>query len=372
MKQLSRAGRLATHIKDYTVEKTGKVFDIVINERLDEKVFNEIYSYIVDKYSYMILQLRTDPPTLRLIPIRKGNPKIKQIILLLTTIVTIFLTGYGITISFYELLRRINNQLVINQLVIIEWSIIYTALFLFALGFHEFGHMFSSKKSGVIIEGPYFIPAPPIQLGFIGTLGAVISMKSLPPTRRDLAKLGISGPLFGYIVALIIGFIGVMFSPTIPISMSRELVESGQASEIGFMPLTMILLLLIRNISSGNTVLLHPLAFISFIIFIVTFLNLLPIGQLDGGHVVRSFTTAYTHELIGYFIIISTAVTGVFLLGTMAGQYYIALSIILVIFKLLFGRHPHPGPANQFSSSKDYSILLAYILLIVLTLPLPV
>lgn len=365
MKQLSRAGRLALQVKDYTVEKTGKVFDIVINDRLSEEVFNEIYSYTVNRYNYMILQLRTDPPILRLIPIRKGNPKIKQVILLLTTIATIFLTGYGISESFYELLG-LNNQS-----VIIGWSIAYTALFLFALGFHEFGHMFSSKKSGVIIEGPYFIPAPPIQLGFIGTLGAVISMKSLPPTRRDLAKLGISGPLFGYIVALIIGFIGVMFSPTIPISKSIELVESGQASEIGFMPLTMILLLLIKNIPPGYTILLHPLAFISFIIFVVTFLNLLPIGQLDGGHVVRSFTTDYTHELIGYFIIILTAVTGVLLLGTMAGQYYIALSIILVIFKLLFGRHPHPGPANQFSNNKDYSILLAYIILVVLTLPLP-
>lgn len=366
MKQLSRAGRSVVQVDEHTASRTEHIFDIVIDKHLDDDVFSRLYSYIVNKYNYMILQLKLETPVLRLIPIRRGNPRTKQIILLLATITTVFLTGYGISQSFCQLLD-INDQL-----AIIGWTIAYSALFMFALGFHEFGHMFSSKKSGVIIEGPYFIPAPPIQLGFIGTLGAVINMKSLPPTRRDLAKLGISGPLFGYIVALVIGSVGVMLSPLIPISMSRKLVESGQASEIGFMPLTMILLLTIRDIPPGYTVLLHPLAFISFIIFIVTFLNLIPIGQLDGGHVVRSFTSAHTHELIGYMIIAAAAVAGLILFNTMAGQYYIMLSVILVIFKLIFGKHPHPGAANQFSRSKDYSILAAYIFLIILTLPLPI
>ncbi len=344
----------------------GKVYDLIIDRHLDEEFFNKLYKYLIDKYNYMLIQPRSPTPLLRLIPFKRGRPFIKQLILAITTIITVFMTGYGISYFFYELVG------VRNYGLIIAWSVAYTILFMTALGIHEFGHMIASRKSGVIIEGPYFIPAPPIQLGFIGTLGAVISMKTLPPTRKDLARIGVAGPLSGYIAALIIGVIGVYLSPIIPISLSQKLVESGQASEIGFMPLIMILLFMIKNIPLGYTILLHPLAFISFIIFIVTFLNLLPIGQLDGGHVVRSFTSPQTHDLIGYFVIILTASIGILFINELIGQYYLALSIILVIFKLIFGRGLHPGPANQYSDQKDYLALATYIFLLITTTPLPV
>ena len=138
----------------------------------------------------------------------------------------------------------------------------------------------------------------------------------------------------------------------------------------------MILIVLteLRPIPADHTLLMHPLFFASFIIMIVTFLNLLPIGQLDGGHVVRSYTSIYTYEYLGFIIIIAMAITGLITLfiAPYASMYYFFLSIILMLFKMIFGRKPHPGPANQFSKIKDYRYLILYLVLVILTLPLPV
>jgi len=292
---------------------------------------------------------------------------LKKVLLALTT-ATVFLTGYGMVSSL--------NQITASMGWVEEilWSVAYTALFLSALALHEYGHIISSRKSHVVIEGPFFIPAPPIQLGFIGTFGAVITMKSIPPDRRSLAELGLAGPLAGFLAGLVIGLLGLYLSPTIPVDYAAQLVEEGRVSVIDFMPAALIVLMMTRPVPPGQTLLIHPIMYAAYIIFLVTFINLMPIGQLDGGHVVRSYLTAKTHEKIGYLTPMLLISSGLILLGARyvsLGFFLLLAGLFTFIFKLTLAGKPHPGPANQFSELKDYRYLVVYLVLLALTMPIP-
>ncbi len=306
---------------------------------------------------------------LRILPIRRKSRRKLQLILMVATFITVWFTGYGLTLGFLNTLR-----LSLDDLTIILWSTVYALIFLIALGLHELGHLFIARRHRVPASGPYFIPAPPIQLGFLGTLGAIISMEGLPPNRRILGLLGIMGPLSGFLIATLIGIVGILLSPAIPIETAQQLIETGEATPLPFMPLMLIVLSMIRMPPPNTTFILHPLAFITFIIYTITFINLMPIGQLDGGHVVRTFTSSRTHMIIGVLSISIIALIGlILLLLGYSVTIYLVLAFVLLIFKFIFGSKPHPGAANNLSkiSSKDYLILITYIVLIILTAPIP-
>ncbi len=352
MKPLLRAGLSIEFINEQTIKGT-PVIDIYVDRSLDEEEFNNIYSVYVSKYGYMPVQIKYEQPIIRLLKIDKKKRRTVQLFLSLVTFITVFLTGLALSESIFD-------------------AVIYTACFLGALAFHEMGHMIASRRYGVIIDGPFFIPAPPAQLGFIGTLGAVISMKTLPPNRKSLAIIGIAGPIFGFIAATIIGGIGVYLSQLITVEHAARLIQARQAAELSFMPLMLQIIIALRGIPQGYTIMLHPLAFASFIVFIVTFLNLLPIGQLDGGHVIRSLTSPRTHNMISYIVIIGVLLIGTTLIEmgyTSLGYYYTFLGFILILFKLVFGRGIHPGPANQLSSEKPWWVLPLYLAILVLSMP---
>ncbi|MGB3341776.1 MAG: site-2 protease family protein [bacterium] len=142
---------------------------------------------------------------------------------------------------------------------------------------HELGHYFVSRKAGMITTLPYFIPVP---FHFIGTFGAVIRMKSIVPDRRSLLKVGMAGPLAGFLVALPITIIGIVLSEFRPAPESVEFFKLGDS--LLFWGLAKILH---PNIPQGYDLFLHPIAFAGWLGFFVTSMNLIPIGQLDGGHI---------------------------------------------------------------------------------------
>lgn len=141
---------------------------------------------------------------------------------------------------------------------------------------HELGHYFVSRKAGMITTLPYFIPAPHL----IGTFGAVIRMKSIVPSRSTLLRVGIAGPLAGFLVALPITIIGIALSKIQPAP------EGAAYLRLGDSLLFFILAKIIHpNIPQGADLFLHPMAFAGWLGFLVTSMNLIPIGQLDGGHI---------------------------------------------------------------------------------------
>ena len=151
---------------------------------------------------------------------------------------------------------------------------------LLILGSHELGHYFTAKAHGIRVTPPYFIPVP----FALGTFGAFIKIKSITPNRRALFDVAVAGPLAGLVFAIPALLIGLHFSQVIPGNAPSGLGHAGVS--VG----SSVLLACLANISlgasvlEGNHLLLHPLAFAGWLGLIVTALNLLPIGQLDGGH----------------------------------------------------------------------------------------
>lgn len=149
----------------------------------------------------------------------------------------------------------------------------YSFAIMFVLGFHEMGHYIFARRWGMKTSLPYFIPFPSL----IGTLGAVIRHKGVIPSRKALFDVGVSGPLFGIFASILVTFIGL--------NMKFEPVQSeGMTLILGTPPLFDF----IARIVEFEGYFIHPVAFAGWVGMFVTFLNLIPVGQLDGGHILRA------------------------------------------------------------------------------------
>ena len=142
---------------------------------------------------------------------------------------------------------------------------------------HEMGHYLTSRGHHVDASLPYFIPAP----SFIGTFGAFIRMRSPIMDKRALLDIGASGPIAGFVVSIFAVAIGLRYSEVIPTQ--NQMGGIGLGSPLVF---ELISNWIIGPVEEGFDVILHPIAFAGWIGLFVTALNLIPIGQLDGGHVV--------------------------------------------------------------------------------------
>lgn len=156
------------------------------------------------------------------------------------------------------------------------------------LATHEFGHYWACRVNNVNATLPNFIPLPPIPFFLnIGTMGAFIMIKEPTPNRRTLMEIGASGPIAGFIVAVPILLIGLLNSH-ITLEQNVDPMTSIRLGDslifLGMVKVT----LGINPFSIEETVMLHPLAFAGWLGMFFTALNLLPMGQLDGGHVIYS------------------------------------------------------------------------------------
>jgi membrane-associated protease RseP (regulator of RpoE activity) len=154
---------------------------------------------------------------------------------------------------------------------------------------HELSHFFAALRHNTEATLPYFIPAPSI----IGTFGAFIKMKSPILTRTALLDIGASGPLAGFLVSLAASAAGLTFSDVVPRPPGGAEMELGDS--LLFWALTKIIFG--KNIPEGFDVLLNPVAFAGWIGLFITAMNLLPIGQLDGGHVAYAVWGTATNRL---------------------------------------------------------------------------
>ncbi len=160
---------------------------------------------------------------------------------------------------------------------------------------HEMGHFTAARLHGVDASLPYFIPMP---LPPIGTFGAVIQMRRLPETRAALLDIGAAGPLAGLLVAVPVCYIGLRLSPVQPLAdLPAGAILEGNS----------LLYLLLKHLAHpglgpADDVFLHPLAWAGWIGLLVTSLNLLPAGQLDGGHVLYALLGSDTHRRVARLV----------------------------------------------------------------------
>ena len=210
-----------------------------------------------------------------------------HVILFILTVITTFATGYSFSGS-------------------VASAFAFSGALLFILGSHEMGHYFFGRKYGVDITPPYFIPAPPF-ISPIGTFGAFIKIKSPISTRKALFDIGIAGPLAGIVASIPVLLIGIKYSTIIDVADK----EGGQGLMLGS-PLifTFFTSIFFGKIPEGKDLFLHPVAFAGWVGLFVTALNLIPSGQLDGGHIVYSLFSKKVHRITSVVMIVILLIFG--------------------------------------------------------------
>jgi membrane-associated protease RseP (regulator of RpoE activity) len=154
----------------------------------------------------------------------------------------------------------------------------YSVPVLFILGCHEFGHYYYCRVHNVDATLPFFIPAP---LPLTGTFGAVIRIREPFPSKRALFDIGIAGPIAGFLALLPVLYLGVTLSKVVPIPPeSADVIYYGEPLLFKAMSW-----LHFGHLPEGSDIVLHPMGFAGWLGMLVTALNLLPFGQLDGGHI---------------------------------------------------------------------------------------
>lgn len=246
----------------------------------------------------------------------------------------------------------IHNPPVIGQ------GLIFSVSLLAILLAHEMGHYVACRRYGVSATLPFFIPAPPLFLA--GTFGAFIKIKSQIPSRRALFDIGLAGPLAGFAVVLPVAVLGLlMLQPA-----------HGVLGPITFNdPLLFRLLGGALGVKLDNAA-VNPFYMAAWIGLLVTSLNLMPVGQLDGGHGTFAVFGLQAHKWIGRiaFVTMATlALLGWFWHGSPSGFVYtVLLAIMLKV------RHPQPGQMEALGRGR---IAIAIFTLIVFALsfwPFPI
>jgi membrane-associated protease RseP (regulator of RpoE activity) len=210
---------------------------------------------------------------------------------------------------------------------------------------HELGHYFACRYYGIDASLPYFLPAPTP----IGTLGAFIRIRAPIYTRRALFDVGIAGPLAGFAMLVPALAIGVAYSKVIP-----GIAERGDL--VFGVPLIQRLMewMIFPGVPSSN-ILLHPVARAAWVGILATALNLLPIGQLDGGHILYAFAGG-RHKLLSRVFVFVLVLLGIFYSRT-----WLVWAVLLFFFAL---RHPAIYDFRKLDSNRVALGLVALAILI--------
>ncbi|MEM1611623.1 MAG: hypothetical protein QXQ57_08280, partial [Sulfolobales archaeon] len=210
---------------------------------------------------------------------------------------------------------------------------------------------------------PYFIPGFP-GIG-LGTFGAVILMRFAPAVSDDLAIIAISGPLAGFLAIIAVTLYGISTSYIVP----REALTAG-FQEIQFSPLLFVLMVnQITGRGGSEVVILNPVAYASYFLMLIHFLNLLPVAQLDGGQVLRALAGARIHTAVG----IITTSAAILASITLKIDILYTIAFFLLLILLLTGLRPHPGPAYSEAKPGRGALIasILWIAMLALTIPIP-
>jgi membrane-associated protease RseP (regulator of RpoE activity) len=222
---------------------------------------------------------------------------------------------------------------------------------------HELSHYFASKNHGVQATLPYFIPAPPI-LSPIGTFGAFIKMKSPIITRKALVDIGASGPIMGFIVSVVAVIVGLNMSEVASFSQTKDVLSLGNS--LLFSALSAAIL---GATPADHGILLSPVAFAGWIGLFVTSINLIPVGQLDGGHIAYALLGEKQRRL-SFVLVMVLALMGVFV-----WPGWIVWAVLLFVLGL---RHP---PVIYWETPLDTKRKIAgwvsFVIFVITFIPVP-
>jgi membrane-associated protease RseP (regulator of RpoE activity) len=301
----------------------------VLRERLKDRGLTPMLSRRGGETALVLARLR---------PEVSGGRSSINLLLFVVTVFTTLLAG-----SLWESKNLVDAFMNLNRGIPFSFSL------LCILGAHELGHFFTAKKLGIDATLPYFIPGP----YFIGTFGAVIRIKSPIPNRRALVMMGAAGPLCGMAVALPISIVGLKLSKVASMQEIQGGLMIGSSVVFAVLEKTMF-----RGMGETQGILLHPMAFAGWLGMFVTGLNLLPIGQLDGGHIAYSIL-GRSHRQVGLVFLALLVATGI--VFRFLGYALFGILILLVGFK-------HPPPLDDVTPLSYSHRLVAGVTMLVLIL----
>lgn len=331
--------------------QTARSLEIEINETIVTDRFRDLAQKMEQKNLIARLEKRSNctfitisrfqPPTTR----RTWIPRA----LFGGTIMTVMIDGYYRAVST-NLIAKVGEPLVI--------AILYTISLMGILGIHELGHIIASKKHKLRVSWPYFIPGIPI-VGFIPTFGALIMSRGLIINRNILFDVGISGPIAGLIVAILVSTYGAYVSPLISDSVAQEFSAKQGLVDMHSSILMDATIALAGKHVPGKEIVMSPVLLAAWFGFLITFLNLLPAWQLDGGHVARATFGIKWHRILTYTSI-----------GILAATGYFIMAFFVLIFSM---RSQDVRPLDDISplSSKRKKMFVFIMVLAFLCAPLP-
>jgi Zn-dependent protease len=318
--ELRRLVQLRFNVTDAYVDEHG-----IPNFRADREAAKDKFKALIGDLRPLQLSasVRLDSDKLLIkifqrIQARRSNPFINAV-LMFATIGTILFASYSLTYSMDpQVLKTVFGHLDLNVQIAMFAGAIFGIIAL-----HESGHKLAAWNHRMDSTLPYFIPGPPP----FGTFGAVISLKSPPANRDQLFDLGFSGPAVGFITTIAVAIISILTAPLVPEAQVASLVSQGLLSVQAWpkTPLLMILLnyLDIRAVPLGQSLVLTQVAFAAEIGALITFLNIIPAWQLDGGHIMRAALGPQGHRIA----------TGIGLVAlALAGYWPFALLILIMMF----------------------------------------
>jgi membrane-associated protease RseP (regulator of RpoE activity) len=235
----------------------------------------------------------------------------------------------------------------------------YSLTMLAILGAHEFGHYYFCRRYNIDASLPYFIPAP---LPLTGTLGAVIKIREAFPNRTALFDIGVAGPIAGFLVLVPALFVGLGMSTIVPMPTGDNVLYMGEpllfqwaaAKQFG-------------AIAQNQTINIHPMVFAAWFGMLATALNLLPFGQLDGGHI--------TYATLGRWATpISLATVGTAILLTYNSSSWMFMTLMMLVMLLLLGpRHPRVIYEHEpLGRGRRIVALLALVIFVICFTPVPI
>lgn len=228
------------------------------------------------------------------------------------------------------------------------------------LGTHELGHYLTARFYKIRATLPYFIPIP----FFLGTFGAFIKMQSPIPHRKALFDVSIAGPLAGFIVTIPLLIWGLAHSEIVALPE-----KTGMLNPNALNPKYSVLLALLAKLALGSELTaksaidLHPVAVAGFLGLIVTALNLMPVGQLDGGHIVHAMFGQRTAVIIGQIARL------LLLMLSFIREEFLLWAIILLFVPLV--DEPALNDVTELDNKRDFLGLISMALLLLIVLPLP-
>lgn len=338
-------------------------FIVAPAQNLEAKI-NGLRKKFKDKNMQLLIRREGEGLTLHAISVQKAAPSPKKflsmnrpLLLFLATIITVSITGYFNAKSFVDILTFLGRSLEVDEgLYLLGMTAAYTISIMAVLGLHEIGHLLACRRHNIEASWPIFIPGIPLLT--LGTFGALIRQKQPTLNRNQLFDIGFSGPIIGFITALVVSLLG--YSLSIPLSQTEYLLLTNYVGEGQYIFIPFLFQSLSPYIfpnPTSFTHILHPLALAGWVATLLTFLNIFPIGQLDGGHVSRALFGAKWHHRFSYLMTFVMILTGWW---------------SMALLTLLFLRNKHPGTMDDATGvstgRKVLSILVAVIFISCFTL----